>query len=321
MYRSFPLRLASTVRCPADRGELRASVEGEWIGTGFLECTTCGRRLPVEDGILNMLEGQLPVDGAAAREIAARDREALTFDRRSSNIRNDMEVPSTLGGVDFSGRDVVDLGCGTGRITSRVIDTAGSVLAIDFSRRSLEVFAEKLQDNAEVGLVLGDVTTIPLTRGAFDVALSTQVIEHIPTREARSAFFEFVRKAIRVDGVFVCTVYHHDLRSRLGRIQREGTHESGIFYHRFTRREIKAEMKRHFDDVSVRPIKIAIPYLIRLPLPWGRVSRALERVPLLNSLGHLLRVVARNRGHRKPGSESRGDRGLHPRVIHHEEDN
>jgi ubiquinone/menaquinone biosynthesis C-methylase UbiE len=300
---------------------LRASVDGERIGTGFLECTTCGKRLPIEDGILNLLEGQLPVDGAAAQEIAARDREAPTFDRRSSNVRNDMEVPSTLAGVDFSGSDVVDLGCGTGRITSRVIDAAGSVLAIDFSRRSLEVFAEKLRDDAEVGLVLGDVTTVPLARGAFDVALSTQVIEHIPTREARSAFLGFVRRAIRADGVFVCTVYHHDLRSRLGRIEREGTHESGIFYHRFTRREIKAEMKQHFDDVSVRPIKVAVPYLIRLPLPWGPISRALERVPLLNSLGHLLRVVARNREPIKPGSRSQRGKRLLPQSMLHEDGN
>jgi SAM-dependent methyltransferase len=300
MYSGFPSRLLTKVRCPTDGGQLTARGGDERIRKGLLECFRCGARYSVEGGIADLLAGQPPVQGSARREIFARDQEATTVDRRHSANRDDMEILSTLAGLHLSGRSVVDLGCGTGRITSKVIGTAGSVLAVDYSRASLEVFAAKIPDDVEVGLVLADAVRAPLTPDAFDVALSTQVIEHIPTTEERSTFLELVRQGIRMDGVFVCTVYHHDLRSRLGRIRREGIHESGIFYKRFTRREIEAEVARHFEEVAVRPIKVAIPYLVRLPLPWGPVSRALERVPLVNNLGHLLRAVAR-----KPRSETR----------------
>jgi SAM-dependent methyltransferase len=309
MYRGFPLRLVSKVRCPADGGELKARGNDDQIRTGSLDCIGCGTRYSVEDGILDLMAGQPPVSGPARREILARDREAAVFDRRHSESREDMEIPSTLAGLDLSGRSIVDLGCGTGRITSRVVKLAGSVIAVDFSQASLRIFAEKLAEDAQVGLVLSDAVRAPLAPRAFDVALSTQVIEHIPRFDDRSAFLSLVGRGIRSDGVFVCTVYHHDLRSRLGRLKREGVHESGISYRRFTRREIEAEVGRHFEQVAVHPIKIAIPYVVRLPLPWGPVSRVLERVPLVNKLGHLLRVVARKARTSPASTQARGHPG------------
>ena len=302
MYQGFPLRLLDALPCPVDGGQLRAETDEPRLRHATLECGDCRTRLLVRDGIVDVISEQHPPDETVRREIVARDREAEAPNLRSSqrsSPRDDLEIPSTLAGIAFSSRDVVDLGCGTGRITSRVLTAARSVLATDFSRRSLEAFASAIQRDADVGLVLGDVTSLRLAANSFDIALSTQVVEHIPTPGARSEFFRSVRDALRPGGVFVCTVYHHDLRSRLGRIGREGIHESGIFYHRFTRREIKAEVAPHFEVVSVHPIKVAIPYLVRLPLPWGPVSRTLERVPVVNSLGHLLRVVAR-----KPATES-----------------
>jgi ubiquinone/menaquinone biosynthesis C-methylase UbiE len=297
VYRGFPATLVNTIRCPTDGGQVDSDTEDHVIERGSLVCRRCGRVLHVEDGVVNLLQVQAPIDTTASREVGARDREASSYDDRHS-ARWDLEIPSTLAGIPLAGRSVVDLGCGTGRITVHVIETARSVVAIDFSRRSLEVLAKKIPERAEVGLVLADVTAVPLAESAFDSVLSTQVVEHIPTRETRKRFFELVRRSMRPDGIFVCTAYHHDLRSRLGRLDREGVHESGIYYHRFTRKEIEREMAPHFHVVSVRPIKVAIPYLVRLPLPWGPVSRLLERIPGVNSLGHLVRVVAR-----KPSTE------------------
>jgi SAM-dependent methyltransferase len=292
MYRGFPQELVASLRCPADGGSLEAEGEDDPIRSGILRCGRCRNRLAVRDGIVDVLSKQPSVEELARREIAARDRLAEGVEARHSRLATELEVPSTLAGLDLSGRDVVDLGCGTGRITRRILEVARSVVAIDFSRKPLDAFARSIQGKARVGLVHGDVTSAPLAGSAFDVALSTQVAEHLPTREARAGFFASVREALRPGGFFVCTLYHYDLRRRLGPGDREGTHPSGIYYRHFSRREIRAELAPHFVVRSIRPIKIAIPYLIRLPLPWGPISRGLERVPLINSLGYLLRIVA-----------------------------
>jgi hypothetical protein len=100
--------------------------------------------------------------------------------------------------------------------------------------------------------------------------------------------------AIEPDGRFVFHTHHYDARSRLRRVPRAGHYrEGGIFRYLFDRAEIVAETRPYFDAVSCRPIQIALPLAGRLRLPLLRLSRAAERIPLVNQLGALLLVIAR----------------------------
>ena len=198
---------------------------------------------------------------------------------------------STLAALD--NKSIIEFGCGVGRFTTRLLQDSKQVVALDFSLQSLNMLASKLTRQSNVGLVLADATQMRAAPGAFDLALSTQVIEHFPTREQRGAFIERVYESLTPNGIFVCIAYHQDLRRRLSSKEVEGFHSSGIFFHRFTLPEIKSEIKhRRFRIIRTQPIQIQLPLTRRLRLPMVWLSRQLENIPVLREFGNLVLVKA-----------------------------
>jgi ubiquinone/menaquinone biosynthesis C-methylase UbiE len=77
--------------------------------------------------------------------------------------------------INFAGKDVLDVGCGDGRMTWRFADQARSVLGLDPAAESIERarLATPAHLRARVTFKVADITTVELPAGAFDiVALS-----------------------------------------------------------------------------------------------------------------------------------------------------
>ena len=85
---------------------------------------------------------------------------------------------------------VLDVGCGTGRLAARLIDTPGvrSVVGCDFSAGMLAHAAERLRaasaGSTRVALVRGDATRLPFADGSFDAAVSTEAFHWFPDQGA-----------------------------------------------------------------------------------------------------------------------------------------
>ncbi|TAK22882.1 MAG: class I SAM-dependent methyltransferase [Chloroflexota bacterium] len=83
------------------------------------------------------------------------------------------ETRAIWGLVDFSGRDVVEVGCGDGRLTWRYAAAAATVRAIEPVEeaigRARAAMPETLRGH--VTFETGDVSTTVLGQGAYDVAL------------------------------------------------------------------------------------------------------------------------------------------------------
>jgi ubiquinone/menaquinone biosynthesis C-methylase UbiE len=80
--------------------------------------------------------------------------------------------------VDFAGKDVLEVGCGDGRVTWYYADRAASVLAVDPREQDIE-HARQLTPAAlrhRVRFAAADATTLELPDGAFDVALFSRSI-------------------------------------------------------------------------------------------------------------------------------------------------
>ena len=75
--------------------------------------------------------------------------------------------------VDFSDADVLDVGCGDGRLTWRFAAAARSVLGIDPSDAAVETARASTPADlsAKVRFQVADVTTAHLPVDAFDVAV------------------------------------------------------------------------------------------------------------------------------------------------------
>lgn len=289
----FPSELVPAVVCQSCLGKLHSISNESYVRNGALECSVCGIRYPIEEGILVLLGGQ-HMDNIRESEVAARDSEAAHYDRRLA-ARHAKEVPSTLAAMpDLSGKYVIEYGAGTGRLTVEYAKFAKGTLACDFSIASLAILREKIGSET-VALVCADATTLRTASEFFDVALATQFYEHIPTPTLRREFLLHCRETLHMGGEFVSTTYHYDLRMRLTHKPQEGIHRTGIFYHYYTAEELESDIGKFFSVTRITPIDITLPLEARLSLPasWGgALSRMAERIPLLNKFGHLLLAIA-----------------------------
>ncbi len=75
--------------------------------------------------------------------------------------------------VDFSGREVVEIGCGDGRLTWRYADRAERVLAVDPDPEEVAIARHSLPArlHTTVEFHVADVITESLPSGEFDLAI------------------------------------------------------------------------------------------------------------------------------------------------------
>lgn len=78
---------------------------------------------------------------------------------------------------------VLDIGCGPGLTTLALADAVGPqglVQAVDISEPMLALARNRCAEHAQVTFERQDVTRLPYTDNAFDIALATQVYEYLP---------------------------------------------------------------------------------------------------------------------------------------------
>ena len=75
--------------------------------------------------------------------------------------------------VDFRARNMLEIGCGNGRLTWRFADQAASVLAIDPKESEIAVANERIPDTlkSRVSFKTADIRTVELPENAFDAAV------------------------------------------------------------------------------------------------------------------------------------------------------
>jgi len=85
----------------------------------------------------------------------------------------------------IEGNNVLDLGCGSGRLGQAVEAKHANVIFLDLNRNYLR--------NIKGERVLGDATKLPFVDQAFDYLVSTDMLEHIPPLKRKSAIHEMAR--------------------------------------------------------------------------------------------------------------------------------
>ncbi len=80
----------------------------------------------------------------------------------------------------------LDLGCGNARHAELLTERAERVVGIDVSRAVLETARKRSQkERFDIELCQADVTTLPISAHAIDLAVYIATIHHLPTRKAR----------------------------------------------------------------------------------------------------------------------------------------
>lgn len=100
---------------------------------------------------------------------------------------------------DIQGKQVLDIGCVTGRCIKNLIDKGSFVTGCDISLEMLKIARKKFHN---VNFVEGDIENLPFKDNSFDVVVASFVIVHL--KNLQKAFDE-VYRVLKTGGIFVLT--------------------------------------------------------------------------------------------------------------------
>ncbi len=107
----------------------------------------------------------------------------------------------TLGVELPADADVLEIGCGVGRMTRALAATARSVKAVDISSRMLEMAREHNGDLSNVEWVLGDgISLAGVADESVDVCQSAVVFQHIPDPAITLGYITEIGRVLRPGG-------------------------------------------------------------------------------------------------------------------------
>ncbi len=177
-----------------------------------LVCATIGHTFGVTRGIPRFVEADIH-DNFAIQWKTFWD---VQLDSRNGTTlsRDRLLGQSGLEPEDFSGRSVLEVGCGAGRFTEVLLDFGARVIALDYSAAVESCAASNAAAVADGRLQVAqaDVFALPVAPRSFDIVLGYGMIQHTgdPNRALRSLWDK-----VRPGGLLLVDRYQLDLRHLL----------------------------------------------------------------------------------------------------------
>jgi SAM-dependent methyltransferase len=109
--------------------------------------------------------------------------------------------------INFGGKTVLDLGCGTGGLSKVVTDEGGFYIGSDYFQAIVEManaFVLDLPHPQRASLIRASGTDLPLADNSVDIVVTFDVIEHLEGGEKwQQSFLNEIRRILRPNGVML----------------------------------------------------------------------------------------------------------------------
>lgn len=186
------------------------------------------------------------------------------------------------------GRDVLEVGCGTGLLLGRMAEFSRSARGVDLSPGMLEKARARGLDVRE-----GSATSLPFPDASFDVSCSFKVLAHV--RDIDKALAEMAR-VVRPGGTIVAEFYNpFSLRGLVKRFLPAGaiserTHEDAVFTRFDSPWDVERMLPPGVRLIASRGVRIVTPAAVAMRVPGlrsalVRAERALCDSPLRHAAG------------------------------------
>lgn len=176
---------------------------------------------------------------------------------------------------------VVDIGCGVGEETIRLVGHGRRVIGIDYDPETAALARDR-----GIGALCADGAVLPLASGTVDAVCSSHIIEHFVDPEGHVA--EMAR-VLKPDGV-ACVVTPNE----------PADFENPFHVHLFRSESLRTILARHFDDVEILGLdgdeEVRRDFAARRRT--GRRLLALDVLGLRHRLPHRLLVAFHSLGRR-----------------------
>jgi ubiquinone/menaquinone biosynthesis C-methylase UbiE len=195
-----------------------------------------------------------------------------------------------------TGKDVLEVGCGTGLILERVAGFARTARGIDLSAGMLARARSR-----GLAVAQASATELPIATASVDVAYSFKVLAHV--RDIEAALRELAR-VVRPGGWVLAEFYNERSLRRLVKALKpptavsDSTDDHAVYTRYDTIDQIKSYLPPELEWVTSRGIRIVTPVAAvhRVPVLGAAVRFAEHRLadlPFARELGGFLVAVAR----------------------------
>lgn len=197
-----------------------------------------------------------------------------------------------------AGRDVLEVGCGTGLVLEKVAQFARTASGIDLSAGMLAKAAARGLPVAQAS-----ATALPIATASVDVAYSFKVLAHIP--DIKTALAEMAR-VVRPGGWVLAEFYNARSLRRLVKAIKpasavsDQTNDEAVYTRYDDAAAIRSYLPPELTWVTSRGIRVITPVAAAHKIPFiGTALRAVEDrladLPLTRELGGFLVVCAQKK--------------------------
>lgn len=192
------------------------------------------------------------------------------------------------------GKDVLEVGCGTGMILKDIAPVANTAVGIDISRGMLAKAHER-----GLNVLEGSGTALPFDAESFDFVYSFKVLAHI--EDIRTAMSE-VARVLRPGGKAALEFYNtRSLRYLIKRLKRphaisESTDDTQVFTRYDSIDDVRSYLPADLSVVEQRGVRVFTPFAqvhkvpgLRTAFRWA--ENAARDVPLTAKFGGFLVVI------------------------------
>ena len=120
------------------------------------------------------------------------------------------DIPFYLGRLPSPNAHVLELGCGTGRVTIPLAAHCDFIQGIDHSEAMLQICRDKIAAAGlqNVDVQVGDITHFQLYKQFDFIIAPYRVLQNLETDEQLRGLFAGIRKHLRADGRCILNTFH-----------------------------------------------------------------------------------------------------------------
>lgn len=131
-------------------------------------------------------------------------------------VNVDLDIPFFLEELGARGGEVMELMCGTGRVSLPLLKNSVTLTCVDYSLKMLDKLRDKLhENNLQAHLVHADICQMDLGRQYATIFIPFNSFMELVGKEKQTAALRIIYSHLTSDGLFICTLHNPALRTRL----------------------------------------------------------------------------------------------------------
>jgi len=159
-------------------------------------------------------------------------------------IERDVDIPFYKGQVERYDDPVLELGCGTGRITIPIAREGYEIIGLDISKQLLDTAREKSKkENIDIDWINGDMRNFSLNKKFKLIFIPFNTIHHILNLDDMEKVLKNVRKHLKPDGRFIVEFFNPDLEI----LTRDPTEEHEVTEYEGPEGEVKVTESTNYE--------------------------------------------------------------------------